>query len=162
MGHKHEPEVPTAGDSLHVAFPGSSPVRLYLAAVRTLDELGFPITGRDDGRTWLRFRTGVPTPGWPTQEITATIIPTEDGAQVIVGGRRLAGYGPAVANWHQAKSEELIFLDRLTSMVPRVADPAPPVPPASPEEKLKSLTEMRDQGVLTEDEFATAKDKLLG
>ena len=157
MPPEHEQEVPTAGDSLHAAFPGCSPARLYLAAVRTLDELGFPITGRDDARTWITFRTGVPTRGWPTQQITANIIPTEEGARVAIGGARLAGYGPAVANWHQAKSQELMFLDRLTSMLPRVADPAPRM---SAQEQLRSLSDLRDQGVLTEEEFAAAKGKL--
>jgi putative oligomerization/nucleic acid binding protein len=41
---------------------------------------------------------------------------------------------------------------------------APPAPAAEPDpiERLKELGELRDKGVLTEDEFAAQKAKLLG
>jgi hypothetical protein len=38
---------------------------------------------------------------------------------------------------------------------------APPAPAADPIEKLKELGELRDKGVLTEDEFNAQKAKLL-
>ena len=39
--------------------------------------------------------------------------------------------------------------------------PPPAAPPADPIEKLKELGELRDSGVLTEEEFAAQKAKLL-
>jgi TPP-dependent pyruvate/acetoin dehydrogenase alpha subunit len=39
---------------------------------------------------------------------------------------------------------------------------APPQPAADPIEQLKELGELRDKGVLTEEEFAAQKAKLLG
>ena len=50
----------------------------------------------------------------------------------------------------------------------QVAQPAapPPPPPAAPQvdvvAQLKELAELRDQGILTEEEFAAQKAKLLG
>jgi hypothetical protein len=51
---------------------------------------------------------------------------------------------------------------------PQQYAPPPPPPPAAPESStdvvsaLKGLAELRDQGVLTEDEFAAQKAKILG
>ena len=51
---------------------------------------------------------------------------------------------------------------------PPAAAPAPAPAPAAPAmtsdliTQLKSLAELRDQGILTEDEFAAQKAKLLG
>ena len=49
---------------------------------------------------------------------------------------------------------------------PQYAPPPPPPPPAAPAvdpiEQLKELAELKDQGILTDDEFAAAKAKLLG
>ena len=48
---------------------------------------------------------------------------------------------------------------------PEYAAPAPPPPPAAPAPdiigQLKQLAELRDQGILTEEEFAAQKAKLL-
>ena len=40
--------------------------------------------------------------------------------------------------------------------------PAPAAPAADPIEQLKELGELRDKGILTEEEFAAQKAKLLG
>ena len=45
---------------------------------------------------------------------------------------------------------------------PRRHRPAPPPPAADPIEQLTKLGELRDKGVLTEEEFAAQKAKLLG
>jgi hypothetical protein len=46
------------------------------------------------------------------------------------------------------------------------AQPAPPPPPpppaADPIEQLKELAQLKDQGILTEEEFAAQKAKILG
>ena len=45
-------------------------------------------------------------------------------------------------------------------------EPAPPPPPAAPAadpiEQLKELAELKNQGILTEEEFAAQKAKILG
>jgi hypothetical protein len=45
---------------------------------------------------------------------------------------------------------------------PAPAAPAPAAPAADPIAQLKQLGELRDQGILTEEEFAAQKAKLLG
>ena len=49
---------------------------------------------------------------------------------------------------------------------PQYAEPAPPPPPAAPEadpiEQLKQLGQLHEQGILTDEEFAAQKAKLLG
>ena len=46
---------------------------------------------------------------------------------------------------------------------PQEAAPAPAAPPeADPIEKLRELGDLRDKGILTEEEFAAQKAKLLG
>lgn len=42
-----------------------------------------------------------------------------------------------------------------------VAEPAPAAPAADPIEQLKQLGELKNQGILTEEEFAAQKAKLL-
>lgn len=45
---------------------------------------------------------------------------------------------------------------------PVAAAPAPAAPAADPIEQLKELAALKDQGILTEEEFAAQKAKLLG
>jgi hypothetical protein len=46
---------------------------------------------------------------------------------------------------------------------PEAIDEAPaPEPAADPVEQIKELAELREQGILTEEEFAAEKKKLLG
>jgi hypothetical protein len=49
---------------------------------------------------------------------------------------------------------------------PQYAEPPPPPPPAAPEadpiEQLKQLGQLHEQGILTDEEFAAQKAKLLG
>jgi hypothetical protein len=41
-------------------------------------------------------------------------------------------------------------------------EPPPPAPPADPIQQLKDLAALRDQGVLTDEEFAAQKARILG
>jgi hypothetical protein len=95
-------------------------------------------------------------------ELTAAIHPKGNGAQV-VGGRHITGYRLGMADWHQANALGLMFLDRLKSDLPAIPEPALAVT-ANPStvDQLTSLAELRDRGVLTEDEFEAEKKRLLG
>jgi hypothetical protein len=95
-------------------------------------------------------------------ELTAAIHPHGEGAQVVVGGRHITGYRLGVADWHQANALGLMFLNRLKSDLPRIPEPAPAATAnSSTVDQLKSLGELRDRGVLTEDEFEAEKKRLL-
>src|SRR5689334_455682 len=90
----------------------------------------------------------------------------------------VAGTASAVAGRvqrHQARkfvdSDAQIAADRERSYEDQLspqdeeaeAAPAPPAPPAPGEmiEQLKQLAELKDQGILTEEEFATQKARIL-
>jgi hypothetical protein len=150
------------GNALRAVYPGCSSARLYTAAELAATGLGFAITRRDDAATTLSFRTVGPTPRWPRIEMTAAVAPQGSGARVVVGGRHMAGYRPQMADWHQANAIGLMFIDRLTSVLPGVAEPATEAPPApSVVDQLESLADLRERGALTEEEFAAEKKKLL-
>jgi len=149
------------GNSLEAVYPDCSAARLFAAAVRAATELG-SITNRDDVTTTLSFRTGGPTSPWPGQEMTAAIHPQGDAAQVVVGGERLAAYRLQMADWHQAKAIGLAFLDRMTGVLPSVPESDPNASRgSSTADQLRSLADLHARGFLTEDEFATAKKKLI-
>ncbi len=93
--------------------------------------------------------------------MTATISAQGDPAGVLVGAKRVGGYRLALADWHQAKAIGLMFLDRVTSVLPTVTEPATPAASRSGVDDLASLTDLRDRGLLTEEEFAVATKKLL-
>lgn len=84
----------------------------------------------------------------------------------------VAGTASAVSGRVQRRQAEKfagrdaqIAADRQAAYAEQVAPP--PAPPAGPPatdvvSQLKSLAELRDQGILTEDEFAAQKAKILG
>lgn len=106
----------------------------------------------------VSFRIGTPTASWPGQEMTATIHPEGDAAQLVVGGAANASYRLGMIDWHQAKAVGLMFLDRVRSVLPSVPEREPGV---SVPDRLESLADLRDRGLLTEEEFDAAKQKLL-
>lgn len=156
------PQTPAEGIALHVVYPGCSDARLYTAAVTAATELGFVITHRDDARTTFSFHARAPVGSWPTDQMTAVIRPRGDGALVAIGVERLTGYRLRMADWHQANAIGLMLLDRLKSVLPRIAEAAPhPAPPRSTAAELATLDELRDRGLLTADEYAAEKQRLL-
>ena len=95
---------------------------------------------------------------------------------LIRGGARpavVAGTASAVNGRVQRRQAEK-FADRDAQIVAQqnaayeqqVAAPLPPPPPAAPVTdvvaQLKALAELKDQGILTEEEFAAQKSKILG
>lgn len=151
------------GNALQAVYPDCSAARLYAAAVRTVMQLGFPITARDDARMIVTFHPHGPTASWPVDEMTAVIHPKGDAAQVLIGGAPTVGYRMEMIDWNQAQRVSLMFLQRLASVFPHVPESEPNVPSGrSVTEQLQSLADLRDQGLLTEDEFTQAKKLLLG
>jgi hypothetical protein len=83
----------------------------------------------------------------------------------------VAGTATAVSGRVQRRQAERyagrdaqIYADREAAYEQQVAPPpAPPPPPAAdPIARLKELGELRDSGVLTEEEFAAQKARILG
>jgi hypothetical protein len=150
------------GNALAAIYSWCSTARLYQAAVRAASELEFVINASDEPTMTLSFRAAGPTPTWPGHEMTAVVHPHAAGAQIVVGSARYSGQVLQMAAWHQAKQLALMFLDRLTAVLPAVPEPAAAVQtPPSRTDRLESLVDLRDRGLLTDDEFETEKNRLL-
>jgi hypothetical protein len=167
MSAQRKPHAPTeagGGTAVQAGYAGCSTARLYAAVIRVPTELGFTIVHRDDATMSVSFRPHGPTTSWPVQGLTAAVRPQEDGARVIVGAGLLSGPRLLMSEWHQAKAVALMFIQHLTDELPRVPEPEP-APSAPPQrsnvELLKTLADLRDRGLLTEDEFAEEKRRLL-
>ncbi len=143
-------------------YPNCSTARLYEAAVRAAIDLRFRIVGQDPASGTVTFWTTVPTTAWRGPEMSARVIPKGDSAQVVIRGTRVAGYRLALADWLETKRIGLLFLQRVSSVLPAIAEPTPPATAnRSPVADLKSLADLREQGLLTEDEFEAEKKRLL-
>ena len=74
----------------------------------------------------------------------------------------IAGTATSVSNRVSRRQGER-WAEQEQQQAPAYAEPAPAPPPApDPIEQLAKLGELRDKGVLTDEEFAQQKAKLLG
>ncbi|MGB3097795.1 MAG: SHOCT domain-containing protein [Solirubrobacterales bacterium] len=77
----------------------------------------------------------------------------------------VAGTATAVSNRVSRRQGER-WQQQAAEQAPQQEDAAPPPAPAAPQEssitQLKELAELKDQGILTEEEFAAQKAKILG
>ena len=80
----------------------------------------------------------------------------------------IAGTATAVSNrvsrrqanrWAGQEQEQY---DQQQQQYAQQAPPPPPAPAADPIEQLKELADLKNQGILTEEEFAAQKAKILG
>ena len=83
----------------------------------------------------------------------------------------VAGTATAVSNrvsrrqasrWAQQSEPQYTEQPQYYEPPPQYAQPAPPPPAPDPIEQLTRLAALKDQGILTEDEFAAQKAKILG
>ena len=78
----------------------------------------------------------------------------------------VAGTATAVSNRVSRRQAQRWGADQPQYAEPQYAEPAPAPAPAAPEAdpiaQLKQLAELKDQGILTEEEFAAQKAKILG
>jgi hypothetical protein len=76
----------------------------------------------------------------------------------------VAGTATAVSNRVSRRQASRWAADepQYAEPAPAPAAPAPAAPAADPIAQLKQLAELKDQGILTEEEFAAQKAKILG
>jgi hypothetical protein len=86
----------------------------------------------------------------------------------------VAGTATAVSGRVQRRQAERfagrdaeIYADRERAYEQQVAQPAPPPPPAAPAQddviaQLQQLAQLKEQGILTDEEFAAQKARILG
>ena len=78
----------------------------------------------------------------------------------------VAGTATAVSNRVSRRQAQRWSADQPQYAEPQYAEPPPPPAPAAPAAdpiaQLKELAALKDQGILTEEEFAAQKAKILG
>jgi Short C-terminal domain len=75
----------------------------------------------------------------------------------------IAGTATAVSNRvSRRQARRWGYMDQGAGYDEPAPEPAPAAPPADPIEQLKELAALKDQGILTDAEFAAQKAKILG
>lgn len=133
---------------------------------------GFAITGADDAEHSLQVNAGVSAFSWG-ERITVHVMPNANGgtAVEVLSAPKVGAMGNAADMGKNNRNIAAIFnaLQRELPAVPQQTAPqqAAPQQPAFDAslliaDELKKLAELRDQGILTDEEFAARKQKLLG
>lgn len=74
----------------------------------------------------------------------------------------IAGTATAVSNRVSRRQANRWSTQEEAQLQQQAPPPAPAEPAVDPIEQLKKLAELKDQGILTEEEFAAQKAKILG
>ena len=109
---------------------------------------------------------------WHGQDLTVTLFAEANqtkaviGGSIAKGGSALTGGGSQVFAWGEKDKLSKKFLDSLERVLPNIPVITPVVggarlAAASVAEEIKSLFDLKEAGALTDEEFATAKSKLL-
>lgn len=163
--------------SVEKEFEASRPT-LFAALLHSVSELGYSITNSDAALGVLSFTTGMSFRSWAGQSMTATVLPLSTSrSKLIVGGTRVQrgnpfGGGGQIFDW----GEKDVITDKLLDAVDRVLSANQEqsrvehleyerihgdVESRLVADELEKLASLRTRGVITEDEFVTAKTKLL-
>lgn len=149
--------------SVEATYAECSAARLYAAVVHTITELGYSITTSDQHTGTVSFRTGLSWKSWRGQEMTATVIsvpPTS--AKVVMGGRRVTrGYQFQLADSGEAKSIARKVIRKLTPILAGTPEPTRNEQTGSMSNELAQLAQLYQNGLLTDEEFAAGKSRLL-
>ncbi len=144
--------------------------RLFAALLRSVSELGYSINNSDAASGTISFGTGMSMRSWAGQNMTASVFALGDSeSKVVVGGKREQkgspfGGGGQVFDWGEKGKITQKLLEHLDRVVPETPEPAvssTASATASTADELQRLADLRARGVLTEEEFAAAKAKLL-
>jgi Short C-terminal domain len=160
------PAISVESRSVQATVPNCSAARLYAAAIRTVTEMGYSIINSDSQSLTVSFRTGMSMRSWQGQDMTATMFDQQSGAaKIVVGGRRAtAGRGVQVFDWGEARSIAYRYLERVVPLSKTLEEPMERTTsdaPASTADQLERIVSLFEKGVLTNEEFAAAKKKLL-
>lgn len=141
--------------------------------------LGYTVIHSDKASGQLSFNTGRSMSSWSGQDLTATVVPAGAGSQLIMGGSIARGGNPfgggsQLGSWGEKGRLIKTFVDTVTEVLPSIPKAqtqsqtkaqakasAPAREAISVADELAKLAKLRDEGVLTPDEFAAQKAKLL-
>src|SRR5665213_2771147 len=142
--------------------------RVFNACRVAMAQLSYTLISADETGRMISFNTGRSLKSFAGQDLQATVLDNGDGSRVIVGGaiarRGGMGSGQQIA-WGEKAALSKKFLAEVESVLPNVPEILPsdstPSESKSIAEELKSLRDLHDQGVISEEEFSKAKEKLL-
>jgi hypothetical protein len=124
---------------------------------RIIAEMGWKIEAQSENRLVCKELVDMWMKGvWPVK-LELTVQTDAAGSLLLVKGTN-SGIGPIQSN--HVKGQVGNFINRLTLAIQAPAASPPPSHPGLSAE-LEKLSELREQGVLTDDEFAAAKSRIL-
>jgi hypothetical protein len=146
----------------------ASSARVFNACRVAMAQLSYTLISADETGRMISFNTGRSMKSFAGQDLQATVLDNGDGSRVIVGGaiarRGGMGSGQQIA-WGEKAALSKKFLAEVESVLPNVPEvvrsDSTPSESRSIAEELKSLRDLHDQGVISEEEFSKAKEKLL-
>lgn len=157
------------GKSVQFSFKDASVDRVWAAALRAVSQLGYTILHTDSGARVLSFNTGRSMSSWAGQDLSMTLVPDGSGTSMTMGGSLGKGGNPfgggQAISWGEKGRLIDKFAKTVKEIVPSVPEPEPVVAAGgstSVADELAKLASLRDSGVLSEQEFAAQKAKLLG
>lgn len=120
------PAGPGSGEKViqAVTYSACSAGRLYAAMLRTIGEIGFIVTARDDPATSVQFRPATPTGSWPYEHMSAVILPDGSGARIVFSAAAVGAGWMQMGQWRQGHATTTMVLDRLKTVLPQVPEPA--------------------------------------
>lgn len=156
-----------------VEFQFKRPVGdVYEACRRAIADLGYTVLNSSKEDAQISFNTGRSMSSWHGQDLTVSLFNATDGTKAVVGGSlakggsALTGGGSQIFAWGEKKKLSEKFLGTVERILPCVeTTETPSQNPQSTDslsDELMKLTKLKEAGVLSEDEFAKAKTKLLG
>ena len=147
----------------------SNPETVYEACRKVIADSGYSIINSNKDDLTLSFNTGRSMSSWHGQDLTVTLFADGDVTKAVVGGSigsALTGGGSQVFSWGEKDKLSKKFLDSVETILPSISKVASVnestvISATNMAEEIKSLFALKEAGVLTEDEFAKAKAKLL-
>lgn len=159
-----------AGKTESFSFSNASFERLWQACVQAVGVLGYNVIHSDKGSGQISFNTGRSLWSWAGQDLTATLVGENGGSRLVMGGSIAKGGNPFGGGQVVAWGEKARVIEKYVNQVGEVlrsipeAQAAPPTQAgsvSSTADELLKLARLRDSGVLTPEEFAAQKAKLL-
>jgi hypothetical protein len=160
-----------AGKTQEAEFEASAG-RVWVALVRTVGELGYATLSSDKSSGSLSFNTGRSMKSWAGQDLNATVLTLGEGrSRIVIGGtiaRTQSFGGSQIASWGEKKTLAIKVLDRVRESLPSIPDPAAAeaashagVSSGGIGTELAQLASLHQSGALSDEEFASAKQRLL-
>jgi membrane protease subunit (stomatin/prohibitin family) len=141
---------------------------VFSACQLAVAELGYAVKHSDAASGILSFNTGRSMKTWAGQDLTVTLLSAGDKTRVIVGGSMAqSGATIQVGAWGEKSALSKKFLNAVEAALQSDYLPEPQAGSDRKEntslaDEIAKLSLLRDQGILTEEEFKNAKARLLG